>query len=110
MSRQLILDPDAQRDLDDLFDYIAHSNPSAAARYTRELQERCAFYADSPFILGQAEPGIARRLGLPRERVRSFLYRNHRCYYIVTDEEMRVLGFIDMRQDVDTVLEERFPS
>ena len=43
-------------------------------------------------------------------RFRSFLYRNHRCYYVVTDDEMRVLGFIDVRQDLDTVLEERFPG
>jgi plasmid stabilization system protein ParE len=110
MSRQLTLDPDAERDLNDLFDYLAPRNPTAAARYIRALRERCAFYAESPFVLGQEEPGVAQRLGLPRERVRSFLYRNHRCFFVVTDEELRVLGFIDMRQDVDTVLEERFPS
>lgn len=110
MSRQLTLDPDAERDLDDLFDYLAQRNPTAAARYIRALRERCAFYAESPFLLGQEEPGIARRLGLSRERVRSFLYRNHRCFFVVTEDEMRVLGFIDMRQDVDTVIEERFPN
>jgi len=63
-----------------------------------------------PFYPGQEEPGVAQRLGLSRESVRSFLYRNHRCFFVVTDDEMRVLGFIDMRQDVDTVIEERFPN
>jgi hypothetical protein len=29
---------------------------------------------------------------------------------VVTDEEMRVLGFIDMRGDLETELEERFPE
>jgi hypothetical protein len=42
--------------------------------------------------------------------VRSFLYRNHRCYYLVMDEEIRVLGFIDTRRDLDTALEERLPQ
>jgi hypothetical protein len=32
MSRRLILDPDAEQDLDDIFDYIAQHNPTAAAR------------------------------------------------------------------------------
>lgn len=94
MTRRLMLDPDAERDLDAIFRYIAQRNPPAAERYIRELRERCQFYAESPFM-GQAEPSIARRLGLPSEQVRSFLYRNHRCYYAVTDEEMRVFGFIE---------------
>jgi toxin ParE1/3/4 len=109
MSRRLVLDPDAEQDLDTIFDYIAQNNPTAAARYIRELQEQCVFYAEFPFI-GQAEPDIAQRLSLPRENVRSFLYRNHRCYYVVTDDEMRVFGFIDVRRDLDTALEERLGS
>ncbi len=109
MSRTLLLDPDAEQDLAALFDYIAHNNPSAAARYIREMRARCASYAASPFLLGQSEPDIARRLGLPQENVRSFLYRNHRCYYVINDDEMRVFGFIDTRRDLDAVLEERLP-
>jgi hypothetical protein len=61
-------------------------------------------------LIGQAEPSIARRLDLPSEQVRSFLCRNHRCYDVVTNDEMWVLGLIDVRQDLDTVLEERFPG
>ena len=109
MSRRLVLDPDAEQDLDTIFDYLAQNNPAAAARYIRELQEQCVFYAKFPCI-GQAEPDIAQRLNLPREHVRSFLYRNHRCYYVVTDDEMRVFGFIDVRRDLDTALEERLGS
>jgi len=40
MSRRLILDPDALRDLDDIFDYLAQRNSAAAIRYVRELRER----------------------------------------------------------------------
>ena len=67
------------------------------------------FYMASP-LLGQAEPDIAVRLSLAPDQVRSFLYRNHRCYYVVTDEEMRVFGFIDMRRDRQAALDERLPS
>jgi hypothetical protein len=61
-------------------------------------------------LLGQAEPDIAVRLSLAPDQVRSFLYRNHRCYYVVTDEEMRVFGFIDTRRDRQAALDERLPS
>ena len=109
MSRRLVLDPDAEQDLNTIFDYIAQNNLAAAAHYIRELQEQCVFYAEFPFI-GQAQPDIAQRLSLPRENIRSFLYRNHRCYYVVTADEMRVFGFIDARRDLDTALEERLGS
>jgi plasmid stabilization system protein ParE len=61
MSRRLVLDPEALRDLDGIFDYLVQRNPAAATRYIRELQERCALYADTPFLIGQEEPEIARR-------------------------------------------------
>jgi len=108
MTRAVRLTTYAQADLNQLFAYIGRDNPGAAERYVRALRERCVFYAESP-LLGQAEPRLARRLGQPADKVRSFLYRNHRCYYLVSDEEIRVLGFIDTRRDLDTALEERLP-
>jgi plasmid stabilization system protein ParE len=108
MTRRLVLDPDAERVLDAIFRCIAARNPSAADRYIHELRERCVFHAETPFI-GQAEPSIARRLDLPSDQVCSFLYRNHRCYYAVTDEEIRVFGFIDTCRDLDAVMDERLP-
>jgi plasmid stabilization system protein ParE len=36
MSRRLVLDPDAEQDLDTIFDYLAQNNPATAARYIRE--------------------------------------------------------------------------
>lgn len=109
MSRTVALDPTAQNDLEAIYDYLFTHNPAAADRYIRELTERCQFYAQSPFI-GQEEPEIARYLGEPEENVRSFLYRNHRCYYVVADDEIQVLRFLDMRGDPETPLEEQFPG
>jgi plasmid stabilization system protein ParE len=109
MSRTIVLDPAAQSDLDAIYDYLFTRNPAAADRYIRELTERCQVYAQSPFI-GQEEREIARYLGAAEEHVRSFLYGNHRCYYVVSDEELRVLRFLDMRRDPDAPLEELFAS
>ncbi len=109
MNRRLEIDPAGQNDLDAIYDYLFARNPGAADRYIRELIDRCRFYARSPFI-GQEEREIARHLGAPAERVRSFPYRNHRCYYLVMDDAMRVLRFLDTRRDPDTPLEEQFPN
>lgn len=109
MARRLRLTSSALADLDEIFEFIAEQNPAAARHYVAVLRERCDAYLSHPFM-GHREPDIAERLGEPSDNVRSFLYRNHRCYYVVTDDEMRVLGFIDARRDLDTVLEERFPG
>ena len=58
----------------------------------------------------QAEPEVAGYLGERSENIRSFLYRNHRCYYVVTDEAMHVLRFLGMRRDPDAPLEDQFPG
>ncbi len=109
MTRRLRLTTYARTDLDEIFAFLAARNPTAARRYVTELREQCDTYLANPFM-GHQEPEVAERLGETPEHVRSFLYRNHRCYYIVTDEEMRVLGFIHTSRDRDTVLEERFPG
>lgn len=95
MTHRLALDPDvAAGDLDTIFRDIRQYYVPAAKRYIRELRERCTCYAPTPF-LRQAELSLARTLGLPSEQVRSFLYRTHRCCDAVTDEDIRVFGFID---------------
>ncbi len=109
MSRRVEIDPAAQSDLDAIYDYLASRNPAAADRYIREITDRCYFYADSPLI-GQEEPDVARFLGEPTENVRSFLYRHHRCFYVIGDEQIRALRFLDMRQNPDVPLEERFSA
>ena len=108
MTRRLRLTTYARADLDAIFEFIAARNPTAARHYVAGLREQCHTYLANPFM-GQREPEVAERLGETPETVRSFLYRNHRCYYVVTDKEMRVLGFIHTRRDRDTALEERLP-
>jgi plasmid stabilization system protein ParE len=61
MTRRVRLTTYAEADLDQIFAHIGRDNPRAAERYIRALQERCQFYAESPFI-GHAEPLIAQRL------------------------------------------------
>ncbi|MDH3598736.1 MAG: type II toxin-antitoxin system RelE/ParE family toxin [Candidatus Tectomicrobia bacterium] len=97
----------AREDVEELWLFIAQEDIAAADRYLDELEERAHTYAMHPDI-GQIEPDIAERLeramGLefPVDiTIRSFLHRNHRCYYIPDDEGIYILRVIDMRREQD---------
>ena len=76
---------------------IAQANPTAADKYLEEIYQKTLLYSHRPY-LGQAEPTLARRLGQTPQSVRSFLYRNHRCYYWLRGADMWMLGYIDTRR------------
>ena len=56
MSRRLILDLDAEQDLDYLFDYLAAPNPTAATRYVRGLREAVPFMPSLRSFWGKQNP------------------------------------------------------
>ena len=97
MTRRLRLTTAARADLDEIFAFMAARNPTAARRYVTGLREQCDTYRATPF-LGHQEPEIAARLGESPEHVRSFLYRNHRCYYIVTDGDCSAGRFLILKE------------
>jgi toxin ParE1/3/4 len=45
---RLVVSDAAERDLEEIGDYIAVENPAAARRVVRELRERCALLLDFP--------------------------------------------------------------
>ena len=96
----------ARQDLEDLWFYIAEDNETAADRYLEGLQERAQTYAASPAI-GQLEPEVSERLHLPPAvTLRSFLHRNHRCYYVAIEIGIFIFRVIDTCRDRDTALDE----
>ena len=102
----------AREDVQELWLYIAHEDIVAADRYIDELDERAQTYATHP-QLGRAEPDMVERLERtldsalsPAITVRSFLPRNHRCYYIPDADGIYILRVLDTRRDRDTALNE----
>jgi plasmid stabilization system protein ParE len=103
----LRFDPDARADLEELWYSIAKDNLDAADTYLNEISQKTQQYADRPHM-GKAEPTLAKRLGIPSDRLRSFLYRNHRCYYLIGTDTIWVLGYIHSRRNRDRLFRERF--
>ncbi|MBI3799462.1 MAG: type II toxin-antitoxin system RelE/ParE family toxin [Deltaproteobacteria bacterium] len=100
-------DPDARADLEELWSYIAKDNPDAADTYLDEIYQKTQQHADHPYM-GKSEPTLAKRLGIASDRLRSFLYRNHRCYYLTGTDTIWVLGYIHSRRNRDRLFRERF--
>ena len=76
MTRRVGYSPQAQRDLTDLYDWIAHESgfPDRAEAYVTALMDRCDALADFPMV-GRARddirPGL-RTIGFRRRAVIAF--------------------------------------
>ena len=86
---------EANIDIETLWDFIADEQVEAADRYVTELKAAADRHAQNP-DMGQEEPKLSRRLN---ESIRSFLYRNHRTYYAIRSDEIRILRVLHCRQD-----------
>ena len=84
---------EAQRWLEDIFEYIALDNPQAAARTIQEIYERAQILA--------AHPEIGHRY-LPSPRnVRILLYDHYRIAYLLKDDgNVDVLGVFHGSLDI----------
>ena len=54
--------PKAEKDLNEIYEYILVDNPGRAATFMAEIQEKCLFLADNPLVgVGRAELAPALR-------------------------------------------------
>ena len=61
MSRGVVWDRDAERDLDGIWDYIAKDSPNAANEALRRIFATCDLLASQP-LMGEARPELGRDL------------------------------------------------
>lgn len=84
---------EAQRWLEDIFEYIALDNPQAAARTVEAIYERAQILA--------SHPEIGHRYLASRRNVRTLLYGHYRITYLVKgDGNIDVLGVFHGSLDI----------
>ena len=84
---------EAQRWLEDIFEYVAADNPQAAARTVQGIYERAQELAAFPEI-GQRYPASSRH-------VRILLYGHYRIAYLVRDDaNVDILGVFHGSLDI----------
>jgi plasmid stabilization system protein ParE len=84
---------EAQRWLEDIFEYIALENPQAAARTVQEIYQRAQVLV--------THPEIGHRYLASRRNVRLLLYGHYRIAYLVRDDgNIDVLGVFHGSLDI----------
>jgi toxin ParE1/3/4 len=87
----------AKADLDNLWFHIAQGNGNAADQYLSGLEVAALRHAANP-EMGRNEPELSEKFA---DSIRSFRFRNHRLYYAVRPDEVRVIRVLHLRQDRD---------
>ena len=87
--------PLARVDLDEIWDYIATDNPSAANRLLEELHQKFLLLGTQPLI-GQTRQEL-------RENLRSFSVGKYVIYYELVDRRIRVLRVLHGSRDVNVL-------
>ncbi len=87
----------AERNLEQIADYIAEDNPPRALSFVRELRERALALADMP----QAYPLVPR---YERWGVRRRLHGNYLILYVIKDDAIVILTVAHGAQDYGRLL------
>jgi toxin ParE1/3/4 len=89
------IDHQAQADLEEIFDYIARNNCSAASRLMLQFKERFRLLAGHP-LMGQSRPELAPNLC-------SFTLGNYVIYYRPMKRGIEVARVLHAARDIDIV-------
>ena len=87
----------AKADLDNLWFHIAQGSVNAADQYLSGLEVAALRHAANP-EMGRHEPELCERFA---DSIRSFRFRNHRLYYGIRPDEVRVIRVLHVKQDRD---------
>jgi len=71
--------PDALRDLEDIYEYIAADSPEHASKFIDLIESKCEALAQSP-LMGQLRPAL-------RDDVRSFPVQRYLIFYRVLNDD-----------------------
>ena len=97
---RVIIQPQAEADLEEIVDYIARDAPLRAFSFARELRERCESLADMalafPLVPRYEHKGVRRRP-----------HGNYLIFYRVAVDQIDVLHVLNGAQDYEAVL---FPA
>lgn len=79
---RVVFSPAAERDLEEIGDYIAQDNPTRAVSFIREIREHCGLLASSP----RAAP-LWPELG---ENLRMVPHGRYLIFYTLFEESLRI--------------------
>lgn len=97
MASKVLKSPVAERDLDEIWFYIAKDNIDAADRVLRRIQDKCRQYAAQP-LMGDLRDDLA-------ENLRNFVVGSYVIFYRPLTDGIEVVRVIHGARDVDAIFE-----
>ena len=94
---KILLKPQAETDLIEIWVYIAQDNPTAADQLLNTIDDKCLTLAESPLI------GKARDELVPG--VRSFPVGNYVLFYQLTEDGIEIIRVLHGARDIETLFE-----
>lgn len=87
----------AERDLEEIADYIARDNPKRALSFVRELREACGILATAPYAF--APPPRYRAQG-----VRMRVHKSYLIFYVVSAETVDFIHILHGQRNYAAIL------
>lgn len=95
---KLTVSPLAERDIEEIGDYIAQDNPVRALSFTENLYQQCCLIGDNPWFYRERP-----ELGLS---IRSCVYGRYLILYGTTDTEVRIERVLHGARDINSLFSE----
>lgn len=92
------LSPAAERDIEEIGDYIHADNPSAALHFVGKLRDRCQRLAHAPRG-GRLRPELG-------DGLRSVPFGHYVIFYTLAGDEVRIERILHGARDIETLRDE----
>jgi toxin ParE1/3/4 len=97
MALRLVIAPRAERDLDEIFAFVAADNEAAAVQILRQIEQKTFRLLERPFMGPQVHfpkwPGLRKMTSAP-----------YVIFYRPSDKEIEVIRVLHASRDLDTLL------
>jgi toxin ParE1/3/4 len=102
LSRQIIIDPAADRDIDEQLAYLADRSVDVAVRYLEATEQTFEFLALTPGIGAEFPHDHPRLAGVRKWPINGF--ENYLAFYITDEESIRIIRILHGARDVERIL------
>jgi toxin ParE1/3/4 len=96
--RRLVYLTSARRDIDSIFDFIAHENndTAMAERHIEQIDAQCRRLALSPIVLGRPRNDL-------RQGLRSFPFKSLLIFFFCLPDKLQIVNIINAARDIDAL-------
>lgn len=104
MTYQIFKRPQAERDIEEAFVYVAEDNIDVGVYFLVAIEESIEYLADFPFIGNQRDYKNPRFQNIRMWRVKG--YPNYLIFYLVTDDRIEIIRMVHSSRDLDEMFGE----